>query len=31
MAKCEACGNDDDKSFEVVMQGKTHTELRDRA
>lgn len=25
MAKCEACGNDYDKSFEVVMQGRTHT------
>jgi len=24
MAKCEACGNDYDKSFEVVAQGKTH-------
>ena len=25
MAKCEACGNEYDKSFEVVAQGKTHT------
>jgi rRNA maturation protein Nop10 len=25
MAKCEACGNDYDKSFEVLLQGKTHT------
>jgi hypothetical protein len=24
MAKCEACGNDYDKSFQVVMQGKSH-------
>ena len=24
MAKCEVCGNDYDKSFEVRMQGKTH-------
>jgi len=22
--KCEVCGNDYDKSFEVVMDGKTH-------
>jgi hypothetical protein len=22
---CEVCGNDYDKSFEVVMRGKTHT------
>ena len=25
MAKCEVCGNDYDKSFEVVMAGKAHT------
>ena len=25
MAKCEVCGNDYDKSFEVKAQGKTHT------
>ncbi len=25
MAKCEVCGNDYDKSFEVMYQGKTHT------
>jgi hypothetical protein len=25
MAKCEACGNDYDKSFEVVLQGKNYT------
>ncbi len=25
MAKCETCGNEYDKSFEVVMQGRTHT------
>lgn len=25
MAKCETCGNSYDKSFEVVMNGKTHT------
>jgi hypothetical protein len=24
MAKCEVCGNDYDKSFQVVMNGKTH-------
>ena len=24
MAKCEVCGNDYDKSFEVMAQGKTH-------
>ena len=24
MAKCEVCGNDYDKSFEVRLQGKTH-------
>ncbi len=24
MAKCEVCGNDYDKSFEVNAQGKTH-------
>jgi hypothetical protein len=24
MAKCELCGNDYDKSFEVVMAGKSH-------
>ncbi len=25
MAKCETCGNDYDKSFQVVLKGKTHT------
>ncbi len=25
MAKCEVCGNDYDKAFEVRMGGKTHT------
>jgi hypothetical protein len=25
MATCETCGNDYDKTFEVVMKGKTHT------
>lgn len=25
MARCEVCGNDYDKSFEVIMQGVTHT------
>ncbi|MEK6245438.1 MAG: hypothetical protein AABM33_13170, partial [Pseudomonadota bacterium] len=25
MAKCDACGNDYDKSFQVVTRGKTHT------
>lgn len=25
MAKCEVCGNDYDKSFEVVMLGRSHT------
>jgi len=25
MAKCETCGNEYDKSFEVVMEGRTHT------
>lgn len=25
MPKCETCGNDYDKVFEVVMNGKTHT------
>lgn len=25
MAKCDACGNDYDKSFHVLAQGKTHT------
>lgn len=24
MAKCEVCGNDYDKSFEVKLNGKTH-------
>ena len=24
MAKCEVCGNDYDKSFEIKAQGKTH-------
>ena len=25
MARCDQCGNDYDKSFEVNMTGKTHT------
>jgi hypothetical protein len=25
MARCEVCGNDYDKSFEVVMSGARHT------
>jgi hypothetical protein len=25
MATCEVCGNDYDKSFQVVAQGKSHT------
>ena len=25
MAKCEVCQNDYDKSFEVVMKGRSHT------
>lgn len=25
MAKCETCGNDYDKAFDVIMQGKKHT------
>lgn len=25
MARCETCGNDYDKSFDVVMGGDTHT------
>jgi hypothetical protein len=25
MARCDVCGNDYDKSFEVRAQGKTHT------
>ena len=25
MAKCEHCGNDYDKSFEIVMAGQAHT------
>jgi hypothetical protein len=25
MSTCEMCGNDYDKSFEVVMAGKSHT------
>ncbi len=25
MARCETCGNDYDRSFDVVMAGKTHT------
>jgi hypothetical protein len=25
MAQCEVCGNDYDKSFDVVMDGKQHT------
>jgi hypothetical protein len=25
MARCELCGNDYDKTFDVVMRGETHT------
>lgn len=25
MARCELCGNDYDKSFQIVQSGKTHT------
>ena len=25
MARCETCGNDYDKSFDVVMSGESHT------
>ena len=25
MAKCETCGNDYDKSFQVTMNGESHT------
>jgi hypothetical protein len=25
MAQCEVCGNDYDKSFDVMLAGKTHT------
>lgn len=25
MPKCDTCGNDYDKAFQVVMAGKTHT------
>jgi hypothetical protein len=25
MAKCEVCGNDYDKSFQIVRAGRTHT------
>jgi hypothetical protein len=25
MARCQVCGNDYDKSFEIRMQGKSHT------
>ncbi len=25
MARCETCGNDYDKSFEVMMAGQSHT------
>jgi hypothetical protein len=25
MPKCETCGNDYDKAFQVMMHGKTHT------
>jgi hypothetical protein len=25
MAKCETCGNDYDKAFQVIMNGRTHT------
>ena len=25
MAKCEACGNDYDKAFQITKDGRTHT------
>lgn len=25
LARCEVCGNDYDKAFQVIMQGATHT------
>jgi hypothetical protein len=25
MAKCEVCGNDYDKSFTVILEGRSHT------
>ena len=25
MARCETCGNDYDKAFEVIMDGQSHT------
>jgi hypothetical protein len=25
MAQCEVCGNDYDKTFQVIMRGRTHT------
>ena len=25
MSQCETCGNDYDKSFDITMDGKTHT------
>ena len=25
MARCEVCGNEYDKSFEVIVEGSTHT------
>ncbi len=25
MAKCDACGNEYDKAFQVIMNGRTHT------
>jgi hypothetical protein len=25
MARCEVCGNDYDKSFDVIIEGDTHT------
>lgn len=25
MAKCDACGNDYDKAFQVIKNGRTHT------
>lgn len=25
MAKCDACGNEYDKTFQVIMKGRTHT------
>jgi hypothetical protein len=25
MSRCETCGNDYDKTFEVILEGETHT------